>query len=414
MVTTPSIVRVVKQSLELTNSADEDLHIISYPWNGTADVGNYVMSSSVIALPGGANVGALPQVSVYKVTAGTNLSLASVPDQGLSYPNSMQAGCGRLIGMGIEIINTTAPIQRSGSIHCWRSQGLEDHTDNVQFTSGGVLVRAGQARRLGPPPISLTQAMLTPGTRSWAAEEGCYMVVPFNNLNNPPLYPTSVQPIMTTGVAAPMQVGLPNSGQAVLTGSFVAATPLVRLTPVNTVGCILTGTGTSFKGTLNVVYYYEEFPDVASDILTLATPSCENDPIALKMYSAVLNTLPVAVPSNWNTAGDWWWDVVSAIKDHAKDFGALLGGKQGELVGSAASTVAGWTRDRYMTSPGTGGSSIPPTRRQQNNNNNRQQATIVAAGGQRKKRNRKKKNKNKPQEVVLKNMTIGELLSGKQ
>jgi hypothetical protein len=125
------------------------------------------------------------------------------------------------------------------------------------------------------------------------------------------------------------------------------------------VGIIATGNNPNSKFTLKVVWYYEEFPDIQSDVLTLATPSCQYDPLALQIYSECLNSLPVAVPSSWNEAGDWWWDVVSAIKDHAGTLGGLLGGPTGAAIGQAAGTVAGWARDKYMTAPGTGGSSVP-------------------------------------------------------
>lgn len=392
-VVAPSIIRVVKQSLEVGNAADQDIYVVVWPWNGTVDAANYVQTANTVSIPGGAAV-AIPQVAVYYANTGVNPSYAASPATGLSYPNNMQRGKGRLIGMGLEWINTTAPIARSGTVYCWRQPGTQDNVETLQYLTGGLITRVGAVRRTSPPALNVATVMTIPGTRSWAAEEGCYMVVPFSE-DNPPLYPTTTAPLFNTapGTVA-IEVRNVNGGAAVVTGNATVTSTSNRLLPIDTCGAIMTGTGTSFKSTINVVWYYEEFPDEQSDVLTLATPSCEFDSTALQLYCSVMSSLPVAVPSSWNTAGDWWMEVVSAIREHAKSIGGIIGGKPGEVVGMAASTIAGWGQDRYMTSPGSGGSSIP---RKLQNNQPRQQTSIVIQ----RKKPKPKKNKQQPKVVVV-------------
>lgn len=391
-VVTPSIIRIVKQSLEVNAaSPDGDIYLNVNPWNGTADLANYLQSANTIALPGTTAI-SVPQVAIHYTNPGVGPDYRLAPGLGLSYPNPMQAGKGRLIGMGVEWINTTAPINRSGTLYCWRQPGTQDNVESVQYLTGAVVSRVGSVKRTSTPALNVASVMNIPGTRSWAAEEGCYMVVPFA-ADNPPLYPTTTAPLFNSQPAlVPIQVRNANINAPVVTGTATAASTSYRLVPIDTIGMVMTGTGPLFKSTVNVIWYYEEFPDEQSDVLTLATPSCEYDSTALQLYCSVMNTLPVGVPSSWNAAGDWWWEVVSAIKDHAKTLGGLLGGKPGEAVGMAASTVAGWGRDRYLTSPGSGGSSVP--RRPAGNGGVRQQTLIVAPA---KRAPRKRKPKPKPQ-----------------
>lgn len=325
-------------------------------------------------------------VAIYQVTPNSNMSILT-PTSGLQYPAVMQQGKGRLVGMGLEVINVTAPIQRSGTLFGWRTEGLEAETETYQYLNAGLIARAASTRRCSTPPLNTAQAELLPGTRSWAAEEGAYMVLPFKG-DNPPLYPTTVTPI-TLVTGGTLLVDNANSGQAVLTGGANVTQQLGRLLPTNLMGCILTGLNDQAKITVNAIWYYEEFPDVSSSVLTLATPSCEFDPVALRLYTDALNTLPVCVPSSWNTAGDWFWDVVTAIKEHGAKVGMMLGGQKGAVIGGAASTVAGWTRDRYLTSPGSGGSGVPRQNRQQT------QARVVQVARPPKKKKPRNRNNTK-------------------
>jgi len=330
--------------------------IVLWPICGGADLANYTMAGSTVTLPGAAAVPLL-DVSVYLHAAGTGLDYTAGPTSGLVLPTTMQPGKGRLIGMGVEVINTTAPINRSGTLYCWRLPGIQEDDETLQYLSGAVVTRVGQFRRVATPPTFPSDAMLIPGTRSWASEEGCYLVSAMEQ-NNPPLYPTQTSILYRTITFDPLFVGINNAG-TIVTGNANSAGEAFRNTPFNLSGIMLRGNNPNSKFTLNVIWYYEEFPDIYSDVLTLATPSCEMDPLALRLYAEVLNSLPVAVPSSWNASGDWWWDVVSAIKDYAADLGGMIGGAPGRAIGKAASTLAGWGRDRYLTAPGSGGSGVP-------------------------------------------------------
>jgi hypothetical protein len=155
--------------------------------------------------------------------------------------------------------------------------------------------------------------------------------------------------------SAPYSAQFP-SGITTFFNTSTANIASLHVAPIALTGSIFSGLSPTSSLQLSVVWYYEDFPSPVSDILTLAKPSCEYDPVALKMYTEVLNKLPVVVPANWNPAGEWFWDVVTAIREHAASVGTMIGGAPGAVIGKAASTVAGWAQDRYMTAPG---SSVP-------------------------------------------------------
>lgn len=367
-VANPSIIRSVKQSLDISTNSSEDFHVVAWPWLGSLDAGVYVQTGSTVALPGASTL-RIPSVAVYKATAGLDFSYSAAPADGLLYPDNMQEGLGRLVGMGIELVNTTAPINRSGSLYSWRLPGYAQD-EPIQYLTGATLTRSNIMRNCSTPPFNTSQATLISGTRVWASEEGAYLVVPFEG-DNEPTYPTQSGPIVSVNDAnGPIKVGS-NNVRNVFTVNSVTTSQAIRLIPTALTGIISAGNNPNSKFTLHVVWYFEEFPDTESSVLTLATPSCEYDPAALEVYTSVINSLPICVPSDWNESGDWWNDVVSAIRNHATTIGTMLGGPAGAAIGTAAGTLAGWVQDRYMTSPGTGNSGVPPKQKQRKKKKNR-------------------------------------------
>jgi hypothetical protein len=307
-------------------------------------------------------------VSVITKETSAVINYGDVESTGLNIPSGDQAGLGRLVGMGIELVNISSELHKQGNLTMFRGHGLQD--TNVTWTREDAdgIYQTASFRPLDKPPDNAAEAMLLPGTRSWGAKDGCYMVVSFSG-NNVPTQPQPVSPIFL-GTDTEFEVSSQNDASQV-----VADDPngmyFNRLTPANVCGIFIEGQSSDSVFKLQAVWYYESFPSAASNLITLAKPSCEHDPIALNFYTEVLNRLPVAVPSNWNAAGDWFWDVVTAIKDHAADVGQMIGGTPGKAIGMAATTLAGWGRDRYLTPPGSAGTGAPKQKskkqKQQNN-----------------------------------------------
>jgi len=362
VVTTPSVIHCIKQSTVLAapgGAADWCAQIVVYPWALQASLrdqrilsGNRFDSTQAMG-----TIRLFDNISIRTAAGSGPILLDTAQTAGLSMPVDIMDGLGRVVGMGLEIQNVSSELNTQGSCTTYRMQGSQTKWNSWSrdVTVGGVPHQPGYTTScfaLEHGPETSSQVMLLPGTRSWPAKEGCYMVIPIGQ-DNQPAIPLPVNPIIPE-----------TDWQQVMGGQFVlapdAANPLNnKLIPCPVTGAIFDGLSALTVLKVQVVWYYEQFPGYRSSLVTLAKPSCEFDPVALQFYTEVLNKLPVAVPSSWNAAGDWFWDVVTAIKDHAAEVGNMLGGAPGKAIGMAASTLAGWGRDRYLTAPGTGGSSAP-------------------------------------------------------
>jgi len=114
-----------------------------------------------------------------------------------------------------------------------------------------------------------------------------------------------------------------------------------KYVPFNSTGVMMSGLSPTSTFRIKMKMYVERAPhfnDVT--IAPLATPSAPYDATVLRLYSAALSQLPVAVPVSMNAFGDWFADVLSVIADVAGPIGSLVGGAPGSLIGAAASGLA--------------------------------------------------------------------------
>jgi hypothetical protein len=282
-------------------------------------------------------------------------------------------GLGRLIGVGFEVHDVTASISRQGTCTaycqseprmngCSFSLRRDDLPANTWDQSNVSLTT------LHLPPTTVNDAMLYPGSRQWKAEEGCYLVGRFHSNENPPVFPTNTCPfwvpadneeISGTDLSNgwyPQQVNTGNT--TVGTTTFVKRYfPSTKIYPFHNFGCILSGLNPVSTFTVNVNYYYESFPNISDrDILVLATPSAEYDPMALNILSHTLSRMPVAVKVKENFLGGWFDGIVKEILPYAKAVGDIAT-VAAPIVGSlhpGAGLALGATGKaiNYMTTPG--------------------------------------------------------------
>jgi len=178
------------------------------------------------------------------------------------------------------------------------------------------------------PPQNTAEAVLLPGTRTWEAKDGCYVVSSFHTTENPATLIAPKMPVITSvdiddleGVIASSAVNAMIPGPTVGTSSIRDVVGF-RIFNIHQSGAILSGLSASTSITINWNVYLETFPSNAeADILPLATPSCEFDPDVLDLYSRVMVKLPVGVPVRENGLGDWFLDAVTSA---AKYVGPVL------------------------------------------------------------------------------------------
>jgi len=350
-----SVVRCIKQSITVAAptgvTGNWDCHIVQWPWvvaNMTAtpvgNIANAARSGQVLSQNITTPVLNQPcgGLQIYFVPAGQPLNIlapgnpataaATILIGTLSVPVGYTQGVSRLIGMGFEVHNTTSQLNVQGAITPWRQMANEnsdvkwtvfDNNTNPSTSTasfGGPFVRS--------PPITLAEAVLLPGTRTWEAKDGCYSVSTFHTTENPAELIAPRTPVITSADADDLEsVVSTTSVFSMIPGPIVAGSTLrpvsaFRIFNIHQSGAVLTGLSQQTTLTINWNVFMESFPSNAEqDILPLATPSCEFDPDVLDLYSRIMVELPVGVPVRENGLGDWFFDAVTSA---AKYIGPVL------------------------------------------------------------------------------------------
>lgn len=246
--------------------------------------------------------------------------------QGISLPTEFCKGIVKVCGIGIEVINTTAELQRQGLMSCCRMV-QPDMEPYCAYISQSVPANSWATKTVTPVrslPKNLQEMALYPGFAQDEAKNGYYapVLLKFGKERHYPL------PISALLLEDDTAAGLVN-----------VATPIVCHTsrntpftaPGNTTQFYTTRTQPLFYGadsnviffsglsdattlTLRVRFILERFPsDSESQILVIATPSAPYDPAVLEIYSKAVQMLPAGVPFTENPAGEWWKKMLSSI-----------------------------------------------------------------------------------------------------
>jgi hypothetical protein len=262
-------------------------------------------------------------------------------------PAGICDGSTRIVGMAFEVVNTTAEIEKQGTITAYRMPQLSNPSD-VTINESGAANARGQLRvqAYQQPPSSPAEATNLIGTKQWAAAEGSYSTVTQCSIVNPISFETHQAMMLTSSDLT--------NGTTVLVGQYVfngtqnappAMTPLNteqnKLVPLNTSGVFLTGLSSGTTLRLKVKVYVEAAPTWANpQLAVLATPSAAYDVHALELYSKAMNILPVAVPVGENAAGDWWRKVLKVVSVIAAPLGMAVGLPGAGAFGSGIANAA--------------------------------------------------------------------------
>lgn len=363
----PSVVRRIPQSFDIaypignTNYPSPgttwNVHITLNPWlnqmyyNSINRVNN-VLTTVVDPGPdiiGGLQAWACPSGVdfVYGNSTGPN---PISPIVGSAYlENNYTAGAGRLVSLGMEIINTTPMITVGGTITPWRApEPIPNPTgfSFVDITTGDV-VRSCTATEMRYPPQNEASALLYKSSSQWKANEGCYMIGTFLAQENNPLMVNYTVPYLNSSGSNEDVTNVPGDITSQNTGpiwvpvpvSASLAMPSTMIYPINQMGCIITGLSPSSTFTVKFNCYYETFPSLAQpDILVLARSNTPHDPIALQYLTSVYKAMPVGVASRENFDGEWWANVVEWLGSVAGVTASVFGMPE---VGLAINSVAG-------------------------------------------------------------------------
>jgi hypothetical protein len=280
--------------------------------------------------------------------------------QGCSVPEEFLQGVTKVCGMGIEVINTTAILNKQGLMSCARmvQPDVESYTSYVSLS---VPANAWAVKSMTPfrtLPKNLTELALYPGFAQEEAKDGYYAPVLFK-FDRFSHYPAPYGTLLldddphagTFDTSNPITCYSSNLTQIVVPGN---TTPFytARQLPLY-YGCdsnVVLFTGLSEETTLNlrVRWILERFPsDQEKQILVIATPSAVYDPVALEIYSRAVQMLPSGVPFTENPGGEWWKTMLAAIGKVAGPMLGMLPTPIGKALGSAVSMGVRALEDTY-------------------------------------------------------------------
>lgn len=343
-----SVVRCVKQNLQISATSggaglpagNWDASIALLPWLSDTAFDYSVSRKGTCATYnttfGLSNAGGLMAVASTGFVSGGGFTwppaTGSTTNLGrITVDSSLTAGMGRVIGIGFEVVDTTAPLYQQGTCIVYRQSQYpkESQSFKVQDLAAPYNNTVFDGTEVRLPPLTTADAMLFPGSRQWHAKEGCYIVGAFHSNENPPFDVNYNQPVLVpasfdeaVGTSPTQLIWFPapiNSGllelNTVGANTIAMGTPqTMHLNPIHQSGAIFSGLhpNASLSVTMNV--YYESFPSIGdTKTLVLATPSAEYDPMALNIYSHAIGMMPVGVMVRENGFGDWFRDVVEQI-----------------------------------------------------------------------------------------------------
>jgi len=288
---------------------------------------------------------------------GDGSALAGWTVNGFDWTQFANPQC-RLVGGGLEVVNSTADLYKSGSVvyytlpceHTFETATVLDSATGTNYP------RIDTLRKSRTPPATISDVMVIPGAVKVAAEEGCY--VPFRmskgatNEISDDVYGTRVF-MNGANIAQNPAMQLYGFG-SVSPQVTVASFPPVPLfghyhpIPFDLSGAYFTGLQNQSSLDVTVRLYIEVFPtQYSQQLLVLADPCACSDVRAVQLYSEIVGTLPPGVPVSMNADGSWWKGVLKTIASVAPTIGSALGsvipgaGLIGGGVGKLAELVGG-------------------------------------------------------------------------
>jgi len=357
-----SVPQIIRQSIQIaapqsiTGSALWDCHIVQLPWRNAFPT--VQLAPAVPVNVGSRTSQVFPDVNTFSVSttginatcggltimagpAGTAFSLYSVnnwsPTLGftpsvtnyqayLALSDVFTSGICRVVGSGWEVHNTTSDLNKQGTVTVYR-QPIPNQTmvSTVNACASGNTIGlfnnySATALYTPHPPVTLADAMLYPNTKQWEAKDGVYAVDMIHDTDIKPQGPLFTVPVIvgsnsaTPGVYT-FQTAYPAIDNSINNAGQPIGQPDVFWTQMEQTGAWFTGLSASTTLTINLVTIIERFPTIGDDpnLLVVASPSCKEDRLALRVYADTVRLLPIAVPVAQNGFGDWIKNAASTV-----------------------------------------------------------------------------------------------------
>jgi len=369
-----TICTVINSQLQIAAPASAgtgnwDCHVFSLPelYTNQLIVYNQLNNGTGYNITGSAPTSALfGTVNVHSVASGTTFFSSTTGTWGGTLPGAVTAdsiggnynwvqGDSRLVGIGIEVINTTAEISLQGMATCYRApQELQQEVE-IYANSGFAAFYYPQLYNVGRmPPTTVAGAEVYPNSLQWPAAQGAYLVPAMIGTDNPLLSTTTIPRKYKTISTSGAEYGWHSCN---MPGTQVTSLSAVctnfgawgnvpggfwKPVPWGTSGVFFTGLSNSTTLNVNIKYFIEKSPTSDDAMAFLAKRSPLYDPVALQLYARAMANLPPGVPYGENPLGEWFAKVLDAIGTWAPTIGNAIAPliPEAQLAGRVASIAA--------------------------------------------------------------------------
>jgi len=249
---------------------------------------------------------------------GTHLFPGPINLQALPTSNAgLEEGAARVVAIAFEVHNTSTPLDRGGSVCCYRMPSGVTRETHLVVDENTVSVGKEMVIESYQPPALIGAANRIPNSRTWEAKDGAYVVGTFGVDGNDIVAPQFGRRVFVgdaDNISPASLYYLPNPNENM---TFAP-------TSMDIAGAYFTNLPGKSTLRINVVRYLEVSPITTSLTISAATRAAPYDDLALSTYYRVKNAFPAGVPVAFNAAGDWWRMVKGAIGKIATQIPGLI------------------------------------------------------------------------------------------
>jgi hypothetical protein len=262
---------------------------------------------------------------------------------------------GRLIGVAVEVHNTTSMLDKQGRVVVARHPTIRGGHGTLTYVDSSVTpcnVTNMITRYMQRIPTTAGEVRSIPDSGEWEAREGVYFVPRMNSEHME--VSDSVRNCSVTWLESAITHiagGIwttysycPSSGlEDSYAGAKVPSVLAPNVSSFSPTSAFFTGLSNSTTLTVTFRAIVEYFPPVGSQLLMNATPSAFYDPSVLAAYNATIQHAPYAVPVKQNAAGDYFRKILKCVSQVAPPIAAALkvGSPAGAMIVSSVGSLSG-------------------------------------------------------------------------
>jgi hypothetical protein len=273
---------------------------------------------------------------------GVSTDLHTYTSAGVTFPNQRLQ---RVIGQSFEVVDETPDFYKQGSATIYRKNSNTTARRNRFFwntPSGTNAARTNIADSCASPPNRLEDAVLLPGSVTWPAKEGAY-VIARSTVEEVPFVKPSGTVAQLVGPPIPSDITAKNCFFS--RDSYNASTTStvddyydssVNLTPYDISGAYFSGLSTLYGVfRIRTKLMIEILPEpYDNSLISISTPTLPPHSLFEDHLREVIRLLPHGIRQTDNPSGEWW----KFVKKIVKTAGKVLRGPVGQAIQKATGT----------------------------------------------------------------------------